>query len=69
MSRYRLLSPDMHPVTDQRGRMRVRQVNSTIGRFAYNGVSVNRPDVEHQFAHLSVWDTAHPLISFRKRPH
>jgi hypothetical protein len=69
VDRYRLLSPDMHPVTDHRGPMRVRQVHTTIGRFAYNGVSISRPDAEHQFAHLSVWDTSHPLISFRKKPH
>jgi hypothetical protein len=30
---------------------------TTIGRVAYNGVSVSRPDAEHQFAHLRVWDT------------
>lgn len=58
------LSSNMKPITDQRGPMRVRHVRTAVGRWAYNGVSVNLHDLPvHQFAHLTVWDTAHPLAT------
>lgn len=38
-------------------------VRAAVGRYAYSGLAVQRPGAEPQFAHLSVWDAAHPLAA------
>ncbi|WP_433876240.1 hypothetical protein [Sinomonas atrocyanea] len=38
-------------------------VRAAVGRYAYSGLGVQRPGAGPQFAHLSVWDAAHPLAA------
>jgi hypothetical protein len=49
--------------TRSHGNVASTPVRAAVGRFAYSGLAVQRPGAEPQFAHLSVWDAAHPLAT------
>ncbi|WP_138416197.1 hypothetical protein [Sinomonas gamaensis] len=49
--------------TRSHGNVASTPVRAAVRRFAYSGLAVQRPGAEPQFAHMSVWDAAHPLAT------